>query len=50
MQPKVPGPVARSVVMPFGMQEAPQLILVSGTFSREDRVMKIFVWPFFLFC
>ena len=29
-------------------QEAPRLILMSGTSFRKDLVMKIFLWPFYL--
>ena len=48
MQPKEPGPVACSVVMPLGMQEAPQWILASGTFSREDWVISMAILPLLL--
>ena len=47
--PKVkPGTVALSVTTSLGKQEAPRSILSSGTFFREDLVMKIFLRPFFL--
>ena len=35
--------------MSLGNQEARRSILASGTFFREDLVMKIFLRPFFLF-
>ena len=38
---KIPGPVARSVAMPLGVHAVPRLILASGTFFREDLVMKM---------
>ena len=38
-----------TVAMLFGMQVVPRSISPSGTFIREDLVMKIFLWPFFLF-
>ena len=44
-----PGLVSWSVVRPFGMQADPRLAPTSGTFFHEDLVMKIFLWPFFLF-
>ena len=44
-----PGAIARLVGMSLGNQEAPRLILTSGTSFREDLVMKLFLWPFFLF-
>ena len=31
--------------MSHGNQEAPRLILASGTSFREDSVMRIFLWP-----
>ena len=45
-----PGPIARSVAISLGNQEAPRSILASGTSFREDLVMKLFLRPFFLFC
>ena len=45
----LPGMIARWTAMPLWVQEAPRLIPVSGTFYREDLVMKIFLRPFFLF-
>ena len=44
-----PGPIAQSVAMSLGNQEAPQSILAISTSLREDLVMKIFLRPFFLF-
>ena len=44
-----PGAIARSVAMLLGNQEALRSILASGTFFREDLVMKIFLRLFFLF-
>ena len=35
--------------MSLGNQKALRSILASGTSFREDLVMKIFLWPFFLF-
>ena len=45
----LPGTIARSVAMSLENQEASRSILASGTSFREDLVMKIFLWPFFLF-
>ena len=45
----MPGAIAGSVSMSLGNQEAPQSNLASGTLFREDLVMKLFLWPFFLF-
>ena len=44
------GAVAQSVATLLGMQAVPRSIPASVTFFREDLVMKIFLWPFFLFC
>ena len=41
--------VALSVAMSPGNQEAPRSILVSGTFFREDLIIKLFLRPFLLF-
>ena len=40
-----PGAIAQSVAMSVGNQEAPRLILASGTSFREDLVIKIFLLP-----
>ena len=44
-----PGAIARSLAMSLGNQEAVRSILTSGTYYREDLVMKIFLWPCFIF-
>ena len=43
------GAVARSVVMPLGVQAVPRSITASGTSSRKGLVMQLFQRPFFLF-
>ena len=42
----MPGSIARSVAMWLWDQKAQPSILASGTFFREDLIMKIFLRPF----
>ena len=37
-----------AVAMPLGIQAVPRSFPASGTFSREDLLMKLFLRPFFL--
>ena len=44
----LPDAISRFIAILLGMQEAPPSIPASGTFFREDLVMKIFQRPFIL--
>ena len=45
-----PGAVARSEACPLGMQAAPISITTSGTFFREDLVMKVYPYKLWFLC